>query len=271
MPTDDQVVSCPFDHSDALEFDPALVALAARGPVSRIRLSYGEAGAWLVTSHAGVRQVTCDLRLSRAAIVGRDYPRMTPEPIVSPESANVADTPVGAAAHLTICELLAVPEEDREDLRACTMRLLPPHPVPRPASGRLSGRGALGHRDHPPLPPPPSGDLVTPPVHTTRREGSRTVRRSRRPVGRPRDTWWHDAVAPVCSLLRRPSSVGSAVVLRRKRVLRPLDEFEVLEDEEDPEALGRRRVNPDGPARPTGSSAVRAPSRHGGFPRCFTR
>jgi cytochrome P450 len=32
--------------------------------------------------------------------------------------------------HLTICELLAVPEEDREDLRACTMRLLPPHPVP---------------------------------------------------------------------------------------------------------------------------------------------
>lgn len=36
MPADDQVVSCPFDHSDALEFDPALVALAARGPVSRI-------------------------------------------------------------------------------------------------------------------------------------------------------------------------------------------------------------------------------------------
>ncbi len=92
MPTDDQVVSCPFDHSDAL------VALAARGPGSRIRLPCGEAGAWLMTSHARVRQVTRDPRLSRAAIVGRDHPRMAPEPIVSPEAINVADTPVGAAA-----------------------------------------------------------------------------------------------------------------------------------------------------------------------------
>ncbi|ANP52406.1 cytochrome P450 [Streptomyces griseochromogenes] len=169
--------SCPFDFADGLEFDPSLAALAQRGPVSRIRLPYGETEAWLVTSFAGVRQVTCDPRFSRAAIVGRDYPRMTPEPIVSPESINVADPPhatrlrhVAAQAftrervagmrpavdrvvaglltamaeagppadlvthlsvplpHLTICELLAVPESDRDHLRTCTMRLLATSP-----------------------------------------------------------------------------------------------------------------------------------------------
>ncbi|MGW6545242.1 cytochrome P450 [Streptomyces massasporeus] len=87
--------ACPFDHSEQLEFDPSLAQLMARGPVSRIRLSYGEAEAWLVTTFDGVRQVTTDPRFSRAAIVGRDYPRMTPEPIVSPESINVMDPPRG--------------------------------------------------------------------------------------------------------------------------------------------------------------------------------
>ncbi|MBX9359838.1 cytochrome P450 [Streptomyces sp. WAC04114] len=87
--------ACPFDHSEQLEFDPSLAQLMARGPVSRIRLPYGEAEAWLVTTFDGVRQVTTDPRFSRAAIVGRDYPRMTPEPIVSPESINVMDPPRG--------------------------------------------------------------------------------------------------------------------------------------------------------------------------------
>ncbi|MEU0332828.1 cytochrome P450 [Streptomyces sp. NPDC006193] len=177
---DPAVLDCPFDFADALEFDPSLASLARRGPVSRIRLPYGEAEAWLVTSFAGVRQVTCDPRFSRAAIIGRDYPRMTPEPIVSPESINVTDPPrvtrlrqVAAQAftrervaemrpavdgvvagllsavaeagppadlvtrlsvplpHLTICELLAVPEADREQLRAYTMRLLATSPEAR--------------------------------------------------------------------------------------------------------------------------------------------
>ncbi|MFF8729306.1 cytochrome P450 [Streptomyces sp. NPDC015171] len=181
MPSHNQsVVACPFDFSDALEFDPALEALAQRGPVSRIRLPYGEAEAWLVTSFAGVRQVTIDPQFSRAAIVGRDYPRMTPEPIVSPESINVTDPPhstrmrhVAALAftrdrvnamrpavdrvvsgllnkmadagppadlvthlsvplpHLTICELLDVPEGDRDELRTLTMRLLSTDPDAR--------------------------------------------------------------------------------------------------------------------------------------------
>jgi cytochrome P450 len=62
------------------------------GPVNRIRMPYGDA-AWLVTDFEGVRQVTTDHRFSRAAIIGRDYPRLTPEPIVSPESINVMDPP----------------------------------------------------------------------------------------------------------------------------------------------------------------------------------
>ncbi|MFJ7148018.1 cytochrome P450 [Streptomyces sp. NPDC100445] len=177
---DPTVLDCPFDFADALEFDPSLASLAGRGPVSRIRLPYGEAEAWLVTSFAGVRQVTCDPRFSRAAIIGRDYPRMTPEPIVSPESINVTDPPyvtrlrqaaaqaftrervaamrpavdevvaklLSAVAeegppadlvtrlsvplpHLTICELLAVPEADRERLRTYTMRLLVTSPDAR--------------------------------------------------------------------------------------------------------------------------------------------
>ncbi|MFE6223223.1 cytochrome P450 [Streptomyces sp. NPDC057854] len=86
-------ITCPFDFSEALEFDPSLTALMARASPSRIRLPYGEADAWLVTGFDGVRQVTTDARFSRAGIVHRDYPRLTPEPIVSPESINVIDPP----------------------------------------------------------------------------------------------------------------------------------------------------------------------------------
>ncbi|MFI5753942.1 cytochrome P450 [Streptomyces sp. NPDC051569] len=86
-------VSCPFDFSEGLEFDPSLADLMSRGPVSRIRLPYGDEAAWLVTGFEGIRQVTTEARLSRAGVVGRDYPRMTPEPIVSAESVNVLDPP----------------------------------------------------------------------------------------------------------------------------------------------------------------------------------
>ncbi|MFF3487319.1 cytochrome P450 [Streptomyces sp. NPDC002701] len=84
---------CPFDFNDRLAFDPLLAHLADRGPLTRIRLPYGDSDAWLVTSFDAVRQVTTDPRLSRAAIVGRNYPRLTPEPIICPESINVLDPP----------------------------------------------------------------------------------------------------------------------------------------------------------------------------------
>ncbi|MFD5472992.1 cytochrome P450 [Streptomyces sp. NPDC127105] len=93
MTTDNETAVCPFDFSETLEFDPSLEELMCRDTPTRIRLSYGEAEAWLVTGFDGVKQVTTDQRFSRAAIIGRDYPRMTPEPIVSPESINVMDPP----------------------------------------------------------------------------------------------------------------------------------------------------------------------------------
>ncbi|WP_327434700.1 MULTISPECIES: cytochrome P450 [unclassified Streptomyces] len=93
MTEDNETIICPFDFSEALEFDPALADLMHRDSPARIRLPYGDADVWLITGFDSVKQVTTDHRLSRAAIIGHDYPRLTPEPIVSPESINVMDPP----------------------------------------------------------------------------------------------------------------------------------------------------------------------------------
>ncbi|WP_405552023.1 cytochrome P450 [Streptomyces sp. NBC_01171] len=88
-----ETATCPFDFSEALEFDPALADLMGRDSPARVRLPYGDAEAWIITGFDAVKRVTSDPRLSRAAIIGHDYPRLTPEPIVSPESINVMDPP----------------------------------------------------------------------------------------------------------------------------------------------------------------------------------
>jgi cytochrome P450 len=93
MAENDETTACPFDFSEALEFDPALADLMHRDNPARIRLPYGAADAWLFTGFESVKQVTTDHRFSRAGIIGQDYPRLTPEPIVSPESINVMDPP----------------------------------------------------------------------------------------------------------------------------------------------------------------------------------
>lgn len=93
MTGENEAVRCPFDFSEALEFDPVLADLMRRETPARIRLRYGDADAWLITGFDAVKQVTTDHRFSRAGIIGHDYPRMTPEPIVSPESINVMDPP----------------------------------------------------------------------------------------------------------------------------------------------------------------------------------
>ncbi|MFI1887334.1 cytochrome P450 [Streptomyces jumonjinensis] len=84
---------CPFDYAEALEFDPLLRQLQTEAPVSRIRLPHGEGAAWLVTGYDDVRTVTTDRRFSRSAIIGKNFPRMTPEPIVQDEAINVMDPP----------------------------------------------------------------------------------------------------------------------------------------------------------------------------------
>ncbi|MEI7032273.1 cytochrome P450 [Streptomyces pratensis] len=90
------VRSCPFDFAEQLEFDPQLKQLLTQEPVSRIRMPYGEGEAWLVTRYEDVRTVTTDRRFSRSAVLGRDFPRMTPEPIVQAESINLMDPPASS-------------------------------------------------------------------------------------------------------------------------------------------------------------------------------
>ncbi|GAB7108476.1 cytochrome P450 [Streptomyces phaeofaciens JCM 4814] len=85
--------TCPFDYAEALEFDPVLKHLMIEEPVSRIRLPHGDGEAWLVTGYDDVRTVTTDRRFSRSAVIGRNFPRMTPEPIVQDEAINVMDPP----------------------------------------------------------------------------------------------------------------------------------------------------------------------------------
>ncbi|WP_405725163.1 cytochrome P450 [Streptomyces sp. NBC_01537] len=88
--------NCPFDYAEALEFDPLLKQLLTDEPVARIRLPHGEGEAWLVTRYEDVRMVTTDRRFSRSAIIGRNFPRMTPEPIVQDEAINVMDPPASS-------------------------------------------------------------------------------------------------------------------------------------------------------------------------------
>ncbi|MFF4313922.1 cytochrome P450 [Streptomyces sp. 900105755] len=96
-----QAIKCPFGYSEALDFDPALAGFMERESLATIRLPYGDSDAWLVTRFESVQQVTTDPRFSRAAIIQYDYPRMTAEPIVSPESINVMDPPhSGRIRHL---------------------------------------------------------------------------------------------------------------------------------------------------------------------------
>lgn len=90
------VRSCPFDYAQQLDFDPQLRELLTEEPVSRIRMAYGEGEAWLVTRYEDVRTVTTDRRFSRSAVLGRDFPRMTPEPIVQAESINLMDPPASS-------------------------------------------------------------------------------------------------------------------------------------------------------------------------------
>ncbi|WP_374227245.1 cytochrome P450 [Streptomyces sp. JJ66] len=96
MESTDTLRRCPFDFATGLEFDPELRQLMAEGPVTRVRLAYGEGEAWLVTRYEDVRTVTTDRRFSRAAVAGRDFPRMTPEPIVQSEAINLMDPPASS-------------------------------------------------------------------------------------------------------------------------------------------------------------------------------
>lgn len=71
--------SYPFGATDHLRLDPAYAELRRDEPVARMEFPYGGEG-WLVTGYKAVRSVLADSRLSRAATVGTDVPRMTSFP-----------------------------------------------------------------------------------------------------------------------------------------------------------------------------------------------
>jgi cytochrome P450 len=87
------VPSCPFRHDEALEPDPFMARMRTEAPAAKVRMPYGESDAWLVTRHDDVRAVTSDRRFSRAALIGRDFPRITPAPIAQREAINLMDPP----------------------------------------------------------------------------------------------------------------------------------------------------------------------------------
>ncbi|MEV4641764.1 cytochrome P450 [Actinoplanes sp. NPDC049548] len=70
----------PFSEPDRLHLDPLYARLRRTEPVTRVRLPFGE-DAWLATRYQDVRTVLGDPRFSRAASVGRDEPRTTPQQI----------------------------------------------------------------------------------------------------------------------------------------------------------------------------------------------
>ena len=94
----------PFNESDRLKLDPTYQELRRTCPVSRVVLPFG-GEAWLAVRHADVRTVLQDPRFSRAAVVGREIPRIRPEVEDNPNSIMNMDSP----DHTRLRKLLAVP------------------------------------------------------------------------------------------------------------------------------------------------------------------
>ncbi|MEU0724891.1 cytochrome P450 [Streptomyces sp. NPDC006140] len=78
---------------DGTEFDPVLAELMREGPLTRIRLPYGEGWAWLATRHDDVKLITNDPRFSRAEVTSRQVTRMAPHFKPRPGSLAFADQP----------------------------------------------------------------------------------------------------------------------------------------------------------------------------------
>ncbi|MCE6996741.1 cytochrome P450 [Saccharothrix sp. S26] len=112
--------SCPFRHDVALEPDPFLTRMRREDPIAKVRLPHGEGEAWLVTRYDDVRVVTSDRRFSRAALIGRDFPRITPAPIAQREAINLMDPPELNRVRRLVAKAFTTPQV--EALRPWTRR-----------------------------------------------------------------------------------------------------------------------------------------------------
>ncbi|MER6031235.1 cytochrome P450 [Streptomyces sp. NPDC001851] len=78
---------------DGTDFDPVLAGLMREGPLTRIRLPFGEGWAWLATRYDDVKLITNDPRFSRAEVTRRQITRLAPNFAPRPGSLAWADQP----------------------------------------------------------------------------------------------------------------------------------------------------------------------------------
>ncbi|MFF7236381.1 cytochrome P450 [Streptomyces collinus] len=83
----------PPPDLDGTEFDPVLAGLMREGPLTRIRLPFGEGWAWLATRYEDVRLITNDPRFSRTEVTRRQVTRLAPNFAPRPGSLAWADQP----------------------------------------------------------------------------------------------------------------------------------------------------------------------------------
>ncbi|MFJ3670091.1 cytochrome P450 [Streptomyces sp. NPDC090106] len=120
---------------DGTDFDPVLAELMREGPVTRIRLPFGEGWAWLATRYEDVRAITNDPRFGRAEVTRRQVTRMAPHFKPRPGSLAFADQPdhnrlrkpiAGAFTVGAMKRLRPRAQEILDDLLADLLRAGPP-------------------------------------------------------------------------------------------------------------------------------------------------
>ncbi len=97
-----------------------MTRMREEAPVVRVEMPYGEGDCWLVTRYEDVKLVTSDRRFSRAALIGQDFPRITPAPIAQSEAINLMDPPSLNRVRRLINKAFTTPQV--EALRPWTQR-----------------------------------------------------------------------------------------------------------------------------------------------------
>ncbi|GLW50095.1 biflaviolin synthase CYP158A1 [Streptomyces sp. NBRC 14336] len=92
-PAAPEIREWPTKDLTGTQFDPVLAELMREGPLTRIRLPYGEGWAWLATRYEDVKAITNDPRFGRAEVTRRQVTRMAPHFKPRPGSLAFADQP----------------------------------------------------------------------------------------------------------------------------------------------------------------------------------
>ncbi|GAA1913612.1 cytochrome P450 [Streptantibioticus ferralitis] len=93
------------DDVHGLDFDPAMKEMLAEESLARIRLPHGEGEAWLAAKYEDVKFATCDPRLSREALVGRNVTRLAPHFIPLDDAVGFADPPQHTRLRKTVSKV----------------------------------------------------------------------------------------------------------------------------------------------------------------------